>query len=366
MPVLTWPGRSLAIVAALLPLAACGSVAQDGSSPGAEVTQAELHPRWFGGYLDVTLVPALRLEDSPPQGAVTAVLSFVTSHPDRPCEPSWGGSYDLEQANGKLDLDAQVDAFRTAGNDVAVSFGGQRGTELAVACADRDALVDAYATVIARYGLDTVDLDVEGNGAADPVAAQRRAAAMARLQSERPANNPLKVWLTLPVSAEGLTAAAKVSVETMLEAGVELAGVNIMTMNFGPLKQGQTMLSASVSAAEGTHRTLKTLYEQVGKPLDDAALWNRIGLTPMIGRNDVEGQVFSRQDAEGLNTFALERGIGRMSLWSLNRDTGCDPGKQGQPTGGVSNNCSGIEQEPGMFGKVLGNAFTDAGTAGAP
>ncbi|WP_458782010.1 chitinase [Arthrobacter sp. D3-16] len=364
MPVPTWPARSLAIFAALLPLAACGSGAQDGGSPGAEVSQTGLHPKWFGGYLDVTLVPGLRLQDSPPQGAVTAVLSFVTAHPDRPCEPSWGGSYDLEQAKGRLDLDAQVDAFRKAGNDVAVSFGGQSGTELAVSCADTDALVDAYAAVITRYGLDIVDLDVEGNGAADPAAAQRRAAAMARLQSERPADNPLKVWLTLPVSASGLTPAAEVSVETMLRAGVELAGVNIMTMNFGPLRQGQTMLAASVSAAEGTHGTLKRLYEQAGKPLDDAALWNRIGLTPMIGRNDVQGQVFSQEDAHGLNTFALERGVGRMSMWSLNRDSACQPDNQGQSSE-VSSNCSGLEQEPGMFAKVLGNSFTDAGSAGA-
>lgn len=365
MPSLTWLGRSLVVFAALLPLAACGPGQQDRNGPGVELNHAELNPRWFGGYLDVTLVPPLRLQDAPPQGPVTAVLSFITSNPDRPCEPSWGGSYDLEQAKGKLDLDAQVEAFRKAGNDVAVSFGGQLGTELAVACADSGALVDAYSAVIARYGLDTVDLDVEGNGAGDPSAAQRRASAMARLQSERPADNPLKVWLTLPVSANGLTPAAKVSVETMLEAGVELAGVNIMTMNYGPLKQGQSMLAASVSAAEGTHRTLKALYEQAGKPLDDAALWNRIGLTPMIGRNDVEGQVFTREDAEGLNAFALERGVGRMSMWSLNRDTGCDPGKQGQTSGAVSNNCSGLDQEPGMFGKVLGHAFTDAGPAGA-
>ncbi len=365
MTSLTWLGRNLALLAALLPLAACGLGQQGGDSPGVEVKRAELNPKWFGGYLDVTLVPALRLQDSPPQGAVTAVLSFVTSHPDRPCEPSWGGTYDLEQAKGKLDLDAQVEAFRKAGNDVAVSFGGQRGTELAVACTDSGVLVDAYSAVITRYGLDVVDFDVEGNGADDPAAAQRRADAMARLQSERPPGNPLKVWLTLPVSAEGLTPAAKISVETMLEAGVELAGVNIMTMNFGPLKQGQTMLAASISAAEGSHRTLKTLYEQAGQPLDDAALWNRIGLTPMIGRNDVEGQVFAQQDAEGLNAFALERGVGRMSMWSLNRDTGCDPGKQEQSPSGVSNNCSGVDQEPGMFGKVLGHAFTDAARTGA-
>jgi chitinase len=361
MPGSRWQGRILVTIAALLPLASCDSAAQD--RPGAEVSQA-VSPRWFGGYVDVTLAPGLPLQDPPPTDAVTAVLSFVTSHSGQPCEPSWGGSYELEQADAKLGLDGQVDTFRRAGNDVAVSFGGQRGTELAVACTDEDALAAAYTAVINRYGIDTVDLDVEGAAAADPAASRRRAAVMARLQAERPADQPLKVWLTLPVSAQGLTPEAEASVETMLEAGAELAGINIMTMNFEPLRPGQTMLEASVSAAEGTHRALKGLYEQAGKPLDDAVLWNKIGLTPMIGRNDVKDQVFSQEDAEGLNTFALERGIGRLSMWSLNRDSACDPAQQGQPDDGVSSTCSGVDQDRGMFAGLLGKAFTNAGPAG--
>ncbi|WP_211879645.1 hypothetical protein [Pseudarthrobacter albicanus] len=109
---------------------------------------------------------------------------------------------------------------------------------------------------------------------------------------------------------------------------------------------------------EGTHRRLAALYEKTGKPLDPAALWNKIGLTPMVGTNDVKGQVFTLEDAEGLSSFALERGIGRMSMWSLNRDTGCNPSIEGQLRNGVSNNCSGVKQESGMFAELLGNAYT--------
>jgi chitinase len=109
---------------------------------------------------------------------------------------------------------------------------------------------------------------------------------------------------------------------------------------------------------------LKELYGKAGKPLDDAALWNRIGLTPMIGHNDVPDQVFSREDAAGLNAFAVERGVGRMSMWSLNRDNPCDPAQQSQSTSAVSHNCSGLEQEPGMFAKVLGQSFTNAQPGG--
>jgi chitinase len=144
----------------------------------------------------------------------------------------------------------------------------------------------------------------------------------------------------------------------MLDAGVELAGINIMVMNFEPLAPGRTMLDAAKSAAEATHQTLDGLYRNAGKPLDDAALWNRMGLTPMIGENDVKGQVFTLADAEGLNSFGLERGIGRMSMWSSNRDTACSSASPREPGSNASSSCSGVAQEPGMFAGALGKSFT--------
>ena len=354
-----WSGI-LAVSAVVVAVAACSPTPppeHKGQEAGTNQT-APSH-RWFGGYLDVTLVPSLRLQDSPPHGQVTTVLSFIGSDPEKPCEPSWDGFYDLEQAATTLDLEGQLKTFREAGNDVAVSFGGQLGTELAAACTDSEALARAYAAVVTKYGLDVMDFDIEGEGLDDHPAAMRRAAAIARLQAARPPDTPLKVWLTLPVSTDGLTPEGEASVTTMLDAGVELAGVNIMTMNFGPLAPGQTMLAAGISAAEATHRTLAALYEKAGQPLEDAVLWNRIGLTPMIGTNDVQGQVFTLADAAGLNSFAVERGIGRISMWSLNRDTSCNPSSQGQPGNGAANNCSGVQQEPGMFAKVLGNSYVN-------
>lgn len=311
-------------------------------------------PGWFGGYVDVTLRPFPPVRDTTGQGTSITVLSFIGSDPARPCEPSWGGSYTLDQAGEKLDLDGHLEVLREAGNEVAVSFGGQKGTELAVACTDPEELSKAYAAVITRYGLNVVDLDVEGKGASDAAAAERRAAAMARLQSERPADRPLHVWLTLPVSRDGLTPAAMVSVETMLNAGVDVSGVNIMTMNFGPLPPGRSMLDASVAAAEATQRALTGLFGKAGMPSGEDDVWARMGLTPMIGVNDVEGNVFTLKDAEGLNSFARERGIARMSLWSLNRDEACASDSQ---HGALSHNCSGLQQENGMFAKLLGNAF---------
>jgi chitinase len=323
-------------------------------SPGTE--DASDHG-WFGPYFDLTLDPAHRFADRPLPGQVTTVLSFIVADPANPCKPSWGGLYDLEQAKGKLDLDGQIERYRKDGNDVAVSFGGQLGAELANACTDVEALTRAYSAVITRYGLDVVDLDVEGGALPDSAAAERRATALARLQAGRGQGTPLKVWLTLPVSADGLTAEAEATVATMLGAGVDLAGVNIMTMNFGPLHAGQSMLDASISAANATHSQMTALYERAGRPIAPSLLWKKIGLTPMVGENDVSGQVLGVEDARGLNGFALERGVGRMSMWSLSRDRACTSSDSREVPSGPSPFCSGVKQENGMFANVLGNGY---------
>lgn len=350
-----WKPVILVLATALL-LAACSSQgpAPDGAEAG--VSEPEYGPGWFGGYQDVTL-PTGPLLAEPRHEPGTTVLSFISSDPSRPCEPSWGGTYSLQLANDKLRLDARINNIRKAGGGIGVSFGGQRGTELAVACPDADALVRAYTAVMDRYRPDVLDLDVEGSGAADTAAAERRAAAVARLQAVPPSGASPKVWLTLPVSRHGLTPAAELSVKTMLDAGVDVAGVNLMTMNFGPLSAGQSMLNASVAAAEAAHQALTALLRGAGLEAGEAGVWNRIGLTPMIGVNDVEDNVFTPLDAEGLNAFAVERGVGRMSMWSLNRDVAC-PKDDLQQQSGAPHSCSGVEQEPGAFAKALGKAVT--------
>ncbi|MDQ1059877.1 chitinase [Arthrobacter globiformis] len=351
---------AVALVILALVLSGISGREQDMNQPGpsTEATPEEnTYPPWFGAYFDLTLDPAKRLANWPRLGQVTTILSFIVANPAHPCEPSWGGLYSQEQASEKLHLDGQIERHRKDGNDVAVSFGGQRGEELSLTCTDAQALGKAYAAVISRYGLDVVDLDVEGGALKDSNAAKRRATAFALLQANRPPGKPLHVWLTLPVDAHGLAPEAESTVATMLGAGVELAGVNIMTMNFGPLQSGQSMLDVSISAAEATHRQMTALYGRAGQQLDPALLWKKMGITPMVGQNDVSGQVLSLQDATGLNSFALEHGVGRMSMWSLSRDRACTPSDRKEAPSAASSTCSGVQQKNGMFAQLLGNGY---------
>ncbi|TQJ61176.1 chitinase [Arthrobacter sp. SLBN-83] len=342
------------LLCATLTFAGCSGGPTEGAGPGSGITPANTNPGWFGGYLDVSLPQGPELANGA-GGRTTTVLAFITADPAEPCTPTWGGTLGLEEAGTNLQLDAKIRNFRAEGNDVAASFGGQRGQELAAGCQDVGALADAYQAVIARYSLDVVDLDVEGQ-AAGSGKARLRAQAFAKLQADRPPGHPLRVWLTLPVTRDGLDSAGKNSVEAMLTAGVDLAGVNIMTMNFGQLRNGESILTASELAAEATYRDLEELYSNAGMPKEAGKMWRNIGLTPMIGENDTEANVFTLQDAAGMNSFARDRNLGRISFWSLTRDATCHAGVEEDQR--PSSSCSGIDQDAGDFARILSNGFT--------
>lgn len=315
---------------------------------------------WSVPYVDVTLTPTFQFQDPAANPARTVALGFVVADAGEACTPSWGTYYTLDGAGQDLDLDRRITQLRSAGGDVVVSFGGQSNTELAVACTDADALAAAYRGVVDRYDLATIDLDVEGTAVADTAATARRAEALAALQAERATDGtPLAVWLTLPVTPAGLPADAVQLVTDTLAAGVDLAGVNVMTMDYGDaLGSGVGMLEAAQDALTATAGQLADVYAGQGTRLTDTEVWAKLGATPMIGQNDVEGEVFTLDDAAGLATFAREHRLGRLSLWSINRDQPCSASFADVAV--HSDTCSGVAQEPLAFTTALGRAGSSA------
>ncbi len=159
------------------------------------------------------------------------------------------------------------------------------------------------------------------------------------------------------MTPQGLTEDGTNCIAALLAKGVDLAGVNIMVMDFGAsLTSGQTMLSGSESALMATYRQLGILYDQAGIHLDGATLWSKLGATPMIGQNDVADEVFTLDDAQAFNQYALSQGIGRMSMWSANRDVAC--GSNYVYLNAPSDACSGIAQDAQQFASLLGAGFT--------
>lgn len=103
-----------------------------GRSSAQEVVDAP----WFAGYVDVTVPSTYEVDRPPTPEAAKAVLSFIVASEEAACEPSWGGTYSFDRAGTAFQLDDRLARLRDRGGEVVVSFGGQRGDELATTCTD--------------------------------------------------------------------------------------------------------------------------------------------------------------------------------------------------------------------------------------
>ncbi|MFA6183967.1 MAG: chitinase [Parcubacteria group bacterium] len=312
---------------------------------------------WFAAYVDVTATPNYAFEQLGSTTTPNAILSFVVSATTDACTPSWGNYYTMEEAATALDFDRRIARLQQQGGKIAVSFGGALNSELALGCTDNNKLADAYRSVIERYNIDTIDLDLENQSLKDAEASMRRAEVISQLQKDyRSKNKNLAVWLTLPVAPQGLTVEGTEAVAKMLASGVDIAGINLMVMDYGGSREpSQSMFDASKQALIEAHRQLGILYQQAGTNLNSQSLWRKIGATPMIGQNDIKDEVFTIEDAQALNSFSLSQNIGRMSMWSANRDIPC--GENYVDIKVVSDSCSGVKTSKSIFAQTLSAGF---------
>ncbi|MFZ3573642.1 cellulose binding domain-containing protein [Streptomyces sp. BH097] len=295
-------------------------------------------PVSFAPYVDTSLSPAFDLPRSARDtGVKTYTLAFVKPKGD--CTPQWGRS----TLDGNP-VTAELGALRSAGGDVRVSFGGQSGNELARTCTSTPRLTSAYEKVIDHYELTKVDFDIEGDALTDRASVDRRNRVVAALQRQHPG---LDVSFTLPALPRGITADGLSLLRNAKKHGVDIGAVNAMAMNFGsspaPHPRGR-MGAYAIDAAEATHAQLKHI---IGG--SDRAVWNRVAVTPMIGVNDIDEEVFTLADAAELGRFAKSRGMAWISLWSATRDHACPDG----PGGPAAATCSGVGQSTGAFMKTF-------------
>ena len=281
-------------------------------------------------------------------GAKYVTAAFVLSGGG--CSAVWNGSADATFAGS---LKAGLADLRAAGGDAIVSFGGSNGMEPAQACSDVPSLKAVYKSVIDGYDLTHVDFDIEGGATTDIASINRRSQALAQLQAEYAGQGKnLVVSLTLPVLPQGLTQDGLAIVGSAAKNGLRLGVVNLMAMDYGdwaaPSPDGKMGQYADQSA-QSTHDQLKTVYPT----LSDAQLWAMVGITPMIGVNDTQGETFTVADAQVVAAFASQHHIGRVAMWSLTRDQQC---AQGAGTWADAT-CSSIRQAPYAFSHTF-EAFT--------
>jgi chitinase len=113
-----------------------------------------------------------------------------------------------------------------------------------------------------------------------------------------------------------------------------------MAMDYGSANDngGQMGLSAIQAA------------QNVRTQIQSAGLNATVGVTPMIGVNDVNTEIFRLSDAQMLLDFANSNSfVTRLSFWSVSRDNGSCPN-----AGFASPTCSGISQANWAFSQIFG------------
>lgn len=305
-------------------VAVVGAVVAPGSATAAAGAPLPMAP-----YVDMGAWPTPVLSTMSAQGRAKGFsLGFVTSFG---CKASWFAAFDPRTGWQK----EEIAKIRNAGGDVKVSFGGASGIELAQACSTASATAAEYDAVVKTYGLKYIDMDIEGAAVADPASIQRRAQALATVQRN---NSGLKISLTLPVLPSGLTQDGVNLVTATKNAGVNIDMVNVMAMDYyqGPADQG----AKAIAAARATQAQVKSIFG-----LADAAAWKKVGVTPMIGVNDSQNEIFLQKDARALVNFAKTVHLGMLSFWEQGRDANACTGPLYK--------CSNISQSPYEFARIF-------------
>lgn len=311
--------------------------------------------RVFAPYVDATLWPTFDfVAVARNQGVKYFTLAFITADPQN--RPAWGGyeSYAITGTEFDTAMRANVATLRSLGGDVAISFGGAAGRELAEVITDVTKLTAAYRSVIQAYGLTHLDFDVEGAATADKASVDRRNQAIAALQAEAAAaGKELHVRYTLPVLPTGLTPDGMYVLQSAKRYGVAVGVVNGMAMDYGdsaaPNPQGK-MGDYAIQVGQSLFNQITEVW---GTGLTAAQRWAMVGLTPMIGMNDVQTEIFDQQEAREVKAWATAQGIGLLSFWSLNRDRQHPNGRLNY----VDLHSSSLVQTPFEFALIF-NPFT--------
>ncbi|MPY82471.1 MAG: hypothetical protein GEV00_03950 [Actinophytocola sp.] len=127
-------------------------------------------------------------------GVTGFTLAFMLS--DGGCRAVWSGGEPVAERAARL-----IPEIRSAGGDVAVSFGGWAGLKLGQRCPDARALAAAYQRVIDRYRLRAIDVDIEWHEFESAAAQDRVLTALKIVES---ANPGIATSVTVPVTGDGL------------------------------------------------------------------------------------------------------------------------------------------------------------------
>jgi hypothetical protein len=306
-------GGALAIVAT-----PALSAATPAPSPKATAAPVAASPYLYNGWGNPPAVG----EVMSATGIKDFTLAFILS--DGTCNPAWDGNRPLDGPDK-----ATIDQVRAGGGDVIPSIGGWAGSKLGEVCQDAPSLAGAYQKLIDAYGLKAID--IEGTEFESPAAQDR---VLEALKIVKEANPGLRTVVTFPTLTSGPNDVGKRMISKANEIGANVDVWTQMPFNFG----GSDMVADTISATDGLKEVLKSTFGY-----SDADAYAHAGISSMNGKTDT-GETVDQAAIQKMADYAEEKGLGRFTFWSVNRDRPCE---------GAPDSCGGIDQQPWDFTKIV-------------
>lgn len=233
----------------------------------------------------------------------------------------WGGYYTLSKKGGASNSQYQgivssLISLREKGGDFAISVGGQAGDAPWVVTNQVNALENFYLDIIGTYELKRLDLDIEMSNQ-DEDQNIINAQAIKKVQSK----TDIEITLTIPIMPHGWDDKQIKIINAYLDAGVDIACINSMTMCYGTgVEANEDYGTASVRAITNSIKQLKTIYANHGYSLTDDQAYLKTGATMSIGYESSLYPVFTTEMAHTIVEDAKAKNYGLVSMWSMGRD----------------------------------------------
>jgi hypothetical protein len=246
------------------------------------------------------------------------------------CSPAWDGSRPL---TGGTDQQT-INAIRSAGGDVEISFGGWSGNKLGPNCSSASALAGAYQQVINAYGLKYIDIDIENTDEFENATVQDRILGAVKTVKQ---NNPgITTIVTFGTGTSGPNSWGTRLVNQAAALGANIDVFTIMPFDFGG---GADMYGNTVNAANGLRNALTGAFGW-----SSATAYAHMGISGMNGLSDQQENTTPAIWTQ-IRDWANANHLARLAFWAVNRDRPC-------PGGGVVSNCSGISQNNWQFTSI--------------
>jgi hypothetical protein len=339
-------GFRASTVAALVAILAVLALGATRTSAGTAAAGAPLPAHVYAPYFEAWTTDTMTAV-AQASGARYFTMAFIQTTKKGNCTIAWNGTATQTMSSSQYVSD--LASLRALGGDMIPSFGGwsadQGGTEIADSCADVNQVAAAYESVVTKYNVTRLDMDVEGRSLNNTAGIDRRNKAIKLLEDWAAANGrTVQISYTLPTTATGLESTGMAILQNAVSNGARVDIVSPMAFDYydGTTKD---MGAAAVSVANGLNAQLHGLYPSK----TSAQLWAMEGITLLPGIDDYpkKTEITYLADAQKTLDFAKAHGMSVISIWAIQRDHGGCPGVTD------SNTCSGITQNDWDFSHLL-------------